>query len=61
MPDLKRSDLVNAREVGKMFGLNPRHVVDRLAKTPDFPKGRRPGREILWFKKEVEQWFDKKA
>jgi predicted DNA-binding transcriptional regulator AlpA len=61
MPDLKRSDLVNAREVGAMFGLNARHVVDRLSKKRDFPKGRRPGKEILWFKKDVVNWFNNKA
>jgi len=56
-----RSDLVNAKEIGEMFGISAQHVTERLRKRKGFPKARKPGREYLWWKAEIYHWFNTKT
>ncbi len=55
------NELINAKEVAKLIHIAPRTVVEVKRHEKNFPKARKPGREYLWYKKEIIQWFDRCA
>lgn len=46
-------------EIAKDLGFSRRHVVDRLAKRPDFPKRTKIGQRIWWQRSEYQDWLEK--
>lgn len=54
---LALAELLDVREVARLLGVSPRHVI-RLASEGRMPRPIRLGRSVRWSRREIISWLD---